>query len=212
MLTRRAGVELAPHNILVAGVVQGLALVTFPAASAVFTSVSEYDLSSTEYGGMFVPQAITAIGASLLSAGLTRRLGSKRIYLLGLLANLLAMSLLVLSRFVMREHALALGLLLVATGCLGVGFGFTVPTINTLAAAFFPRQVDKALLGLNALLGLGTALAPVFVALFVGLGVWWGLHLIYGETTVVALTMAALAVVIVRGLANVVAETPHARM
>jgi hypothetical protein len=28
---------------------------------------------------------------------------------------------------------------------------------------------------LNALLGLGTALAPVFVALFVGLGFWWGL-------------------------------------
>ena len=28
---------------------------------------------------------------------------------------------------------------------------------------------------LNALLGLGTALAPVFVAIFVGLGFWWGL-------------------------------------
>ena len=31
------------------------------------------------------------------------------------------------------------------------------------------------MLTLNALLGLGTALAPVFVALFVGLGFWWGL-------------------------------------
>jgi fucose permease len=30
---------------------------------------------------------------------------------------------------------------------------------------------------LNALLGLGTALAPVFVALFTGLGFWWGLPL-----------------------------------
>jgi hypothetical protein len=30
-------------------------------------------------------------------------------------------------------------------------------------------------LALNALLGLGTALAPVFVAIFVGLGFWWGL-------------------------------------
>ena len=28
---------------------------------------------------------------------------------------------------------------------------------------------------LNALLRLGTALAPVFVAIFVGLGFWWGL-------------------------------------
>lgn len=35
--------------------------------------------------------------------------------------------------------------------------------------------MDKALLALNALLGAGTVLAPVFVALFVGLGRWWGL-------------------------------------
>jgi fucose permease len=39
---------------------------------------------------------------------------------------------------------------------------------------------------LNALLGLGTALAPVLAAVFVGLGVWWGLPL------VVALLLAVL--------------------
>ena len=33
-------------------------------------------------------------------------------------------------------------------------------------------------LTLNALLGLGTALAPVFVAVFVGLGFWWGLPIL----------------------------------
>ena len=31
---------------------------------------------------------------------------------------------------------------------------------------------------LNALLGLGTVLAPVFVAIFDGLGFWWGLPLL----------------------------------
>ncbi|MQM29731.1 MAG: MFS transporter, partial [Candidatus Accumulibacter phosphatis] len=95
---------------------------------------------------MFVPQAITAISASLLGAGLARRLGAKRIYLLGLLANLLAMALLIVSSLVMRQHALAYGLLLVATASLGVGFGFTVPTLNTFAAAFFPQRVDRAVL------------------------------------------------------------------
>jgi len=164
--------------VYLAGVVQGVALVTFPAASAVFTGADGYDLSSTEYGGMFVPQAITAISASLLGAGLARRLGAKRIYLLGLLANLLAMALLIVSSLVMRQHALAYGLLLVATASLGVGFGFTVPTLNTFAAAFFPQRVDRAVLALNALLGLGTALAPLFVALFVGLGIWWGLPVV----------------------------------
>jgi MFS family permease len=164
--------------IYVAGVIQGVALVTFPAAGAVFTSASGYGLSSTEYGAMFVPQAITAIGSALLGAGLTRSLGAKRVYLLGLLGNLLAMTLLIVSQFVIHAHLLAFSILLAATACMGVGFGFTVPALNTFAAGFFPTRVDKAVLGLNALLGLGTALAPVFIAIFVGLGIWWGLPLL----------------------------------
>jgi len=167
-------------TVYVAGLIQGVALVTFPAASAVFTSSSDYGLSSTEYGGMFVPQAVMAIISSLLGAGLRKRLGTKRIYMMGLFANLLAMSLLVVSRFVMKEHSLAYAILLVATACMGIGFGFTVPAVNTFAAAFFPKKVDRAVLVLNALLGLGTALAPVFIALFVGLGIWWGLPVLVG--------------------------------
>jgi MFS family permease len=167
-------------TVYTAGVIQGVGLVTFPAASAVFTSASDYGLSSTEYGGMFVPQAIMAVAASLLGAGLRSRLGTKRIYLLGLFANLLAMALLVVSRFVMIDHSLAYGILLVATTCMGIGFGFTVPALNTFAAAFFPQKVDKAVLALNALLGLGTALAPVFIAVFAGLGIWWGLPVLVG--------------------------------
>jgi fucose permease len=163
-----------------AGLIQGVALVTFPAASVVFTSATGYGLSRTEYGGMFVPQAVTAIGSALLGAGLARRLGAKRIFVIGLVANLASMALLVLSRFVMSEQAVAYVVLLVATGCLGVGFGFTVPTLNTFAAAFFPDKVDKAVLALNALLGSGTALAPILVAVFVGLGIWWGLPVLVG--------------------------------
>lgn len=106
-------------TVYAAGLVQGIGLVTFPAASAVFTSPHGYGLSSTAYGGMFVPQAAMAIVASLLGAGLRSRLGTKRIYLLGLLANLLAMTLLIASRFVMQEHSWAYGILLVATACMG---------------------------------------------------------------------------------------------
>ncbi|HEY5372735.1 MAG TPA: MFS transporter [Polyangiaceae bacterium] len=165
-------------TVYTAGLIQGVALVTFPAANAVFTSASDYGLSTAEYGGMFVPQAVLAIIASLLGAGLRKRLGTKRIYMLGLVANLLAMSLLVASSFVMKEHSLAYGILLSATACLGIGFGFTVPAVNTFAAELFPKAVHRAVLMLNALLGLGTALAPVFIAWFVGLGIWWGLPLL----------------------------------
>ena len=167
-------------TVYTAGLIQGVALVTFPAANAVFMSSSDYGLSSTEYGGMFVPQAVMAIISSLLGAGLRKRAGTKLIYLLGLFANLLAMTLLVASRFVMKDHSLAYGILLVATGCMGIGFGFTVPAVNTFAAAFFPKKVDRAVLVVNALLGLGTALSPVFIAIFVGLGIWWGLPVLVG--------------------------------
>jgi fucose permease len=161
--------------VYVASVIQGLALVTFPAASTVFTSPQHYGLSSTEYGSMFVPQAITAIGSSLLGAGLVRRLGIKRIYLLGLTADLVSMAVLFSSQFFISNSGVAYGMLLLATASLGIGFGLTVPALNTFTAAFFPQRIDSAVLVLNALLGLGTVLAPVFVAVFIGLGIWWGL-------------------------------------
>lgn len=160
-----------------AGVVQGVALVTFPAASAVFTSPQYYNLTSTQYGAMFLPQALTAIMSALLGASMARSLGAKRIFTLGLVANLLSMLLLVLSQLAIGHGSLAYLILLLATTSLGLGFGLTVPALNTLAASFFPERVDSAVLILNALLGLGTALAPVFVALFTGLGFWWGLPL-----------------------------------
>ena len=53
-----------------AGLVQGIALVTFPAASTIFTARGSYDLSGSQYGVMFVPQMGTVILASLLGAGL----------------------------------------------------------------------------------------------------------------------------------------------
>jgi MFS family permease len=86
--------------VYAAGLVQGIVLVTFPAASTIFTDPAQYDLSSTQYGTMFLPQVVTAIIASLLGGRLARRLGSKRVYLAGLLANLASMALLIVSQFV----------------------------------------------------------------------------------------------------------------
>jgi fucose permease len=166
--------------VYAAAVIQGIVLVTFPAVSAIFTGRAYYGLSTAEYGGMFVPQAITAILASLLGAGLTRHIGGKRVFQLGLVADLLSMALLFVSQFATGHPPLAYGLLLGATACLGVGFGFVVPAVNTFTAAFFPEKVDTAILTLNALLGLGTALAPVFAIIFVGLGIWWGLPVLMG--------------------------------
>ena len=115
------------------------------------------------------------LGAGLLWPGLTRRASEKTICLVGLAADLASMVLLIASWLLVHQHTAAFALLLVATACLGAGFGLTVPALNTLAAAFHPAAADKSVLVLNALLGLGTALAPVFVAVFTGLGFWVGL-------------------------------------
>jgi fucose permease len=157
-----------------AGLVQGITLVTFPAASSIFTDPTAYDLSNTQYGAMFLPQVLTAITTSLLGATMARRFTAKRVLLVGLAANITAMVVLVVTSALESDPA-AYTLLLVATGALGVGFGLTVPVLNTYAAAFHPDGADGAILLLNALLGLGTATAPVFVAVFDGLGFWWGL-------------------------------------
>ncbi|MGH3406088.1 MAG: MFS transporter, partial [Streptosporangiaceae bacterium] len=174
----------------IAGLVQGIVLVSFPAASTIFTSRGDYGLSSAQYGAMFLPQVLTAIAGSLTGARLAARIGLKRVYLLGLTLSLVSMGLLLVSAPVKTHEAVAYPLLLVATAFLGAGFGLTVPTLNTYASAFHPAAVDSAVLTLNALLGLGTVLAPVFVAVFVGLGFWWGLPAVSAALLIVLLLVS----------------------
>jgi fucose permease len=179
------------NTVYAAGLVQGIALVTFPAASTIFTDPSQYSLSSSQYGAMFLPQVVTAVTGALLAGRLAQRIGIKRVFLAGLLADLASMVLLIVSQFATSDQPVAYGLLLAATACLGAGFGLTVPALNTLTAAFHPDRVDASVLALNALLGLGTALAPVFVAIFVGLGFWWGLPVMSSGLLLVLIALAA---------------------
>ncbi|HEX9066518.1 MAG TPA: MFS transporter [Streptosporangiaceae bacterium] len=176
--------------VYAAGLVQGITLVTFPAASTIFTSRSGYGLSAGQYGLMFVPQVVAAILASLGGARLAGRTGWKLVYLSGLAANLAAMALLIGSRFAESDQPAAYPLLLAATACLGLGFGLTVPAVNTFTAQFHPAAVDRSILVLNALLGLGTALAPVFVAIFTGLGAWVGMPVLAAILLVALLTVS----------------------
>ena len=193
--------------VYAAGLVQGVALVTFPAASSILTSPDYYGLTSTAYGGLFLPQALAAISGALAGAGLTRRYGVKRIFLAGLVADVASMSLLVVSQLFIGDGPLPYAMLLLATTCLGIGFGLVVPAINTLASAFFAAAADRAVLYLNALLGLGTALAPVLVAIFVGLGFWWGLPAVVA-VLLVALIGASLGLPLRAGVAPAPGAAP----
>src|SRR5215469_12959197 len=106
------------RTVNAAGLVQGITLVTFPAASTIFIASDAYHLSNSQYGAMFVPQMITAVGASLLGATLAHRIGGKDVYLLGLLANLASMLLLIGSWLVVANQAFAFPLLMLATAAL----------------------------------------------------------------------------------------------
>jgi MFS family permease len=165
-------------SVYAAGVVQGIGLVTFPAAGAILTSSAHYGLGTSAYGMLFLPQALMAILSSLFGERISSLLGGpRRVFLFGILFNALSMVLLLSSQFLIGHKGITYPLLMIATTCMGLAFGLTVPAINTFAAGFFPRAVDRALLALNTLLGLGTALAPVIVSLFLGFGIWWGLPL-----------------------------------
>ena len=140
-----------------AAVVQGLALVTFPAASSIFTTADGFGFDSTRYGTMFLPQVVFAILASGLAPKFARRWSLRRVLLVGFAGNIVSMALLSLSGLLLGAPDVTFGVLLAATGALGLGFGATVMALNTYAETLFPESADRAVLVLNALLGLGTA-------------------------------------------------------
>lgn len=161
--------------IYTAALIQGLVLVAFPAASDIFTSADFHDLSSSEYGSLFLPMVVAAILASTLGGLLARRWGLKPLLLAGLGADLLAMLLLASSQLTIGNSGLAYATLLLAMTALGLGFGTTLTALNALAMGHFPERPERALTALHALLGTGTALAPLLTALVGGLGAWWAL-------------------------------------
>ena len=69
-----------------AGLVQGVALVTFQAASSIFTGPHPqgYGFTTSQYGAMFLPQVILTILASSLAPTLAQLWHLKRVFLLGL--------------------------------------------------------------------------------------------------------------------------------
>ena len=174
--------------IYAAGLLQGIALVAFPASSTILTDPHTYHFTKTQYGSLFIPQSLFSIVTALLNAEFCKYFGANRTLAIGLGANFSSMALLTLSVLMMDSRELAYGMLMVATSCLGIGFGMVVPTINRIAEELWPKKSNEAVLTLNAILGVGTTLAPVLIALFSAMSFWWGLPL--------SLTFALLALML----------------
>ena len=158
--------------IYATGLMQGLVLVTVPAASSVFTDPHSFGFSASQYGALFIPQVIMSIIAALVAPKISSRIGSKIVYQAGLAFNCLAAALVALSQYFIG-HPMAYICVMLSTSAVGAAFGTTLPMINVYAQRFFPKNSAGALTGLHSLLGTGTALAPLLVVVFVKQFGWW---------------------------------------
>lgn len=156
-----------------AGLVQGLALVSFPAAATILTASDGYAFTSSQYGAIFLPLFVGAVLSSLLAPALARRRSLKSVLLAGFGCNALSMAAFALSSTLIHLPDVAYAMVLAATGLLGIGFGSILTAINAYAASFFPRRSETAITALHTLLGTGTAMAPLIVSLLADGGGWW---------------------------------------
>jgi FHS family glucose/mannose:H+ symporter-like MFS transporter len=172
------------------GLAQGLALVSFPAAATILTAADGYGLSSSQYGGIFLPLFVGSVLASLLAPALARHRSLRTVLMTGFVANGASMATFALSSVMTGVPGIAYVMVLAATGLLGIGFGAALTAINAFAAGFFPNRSETAVTALHTLLGTGTALAPLIVALLAKAGQWWLLPV---AIAVAALGLALLA-------------------
>ena len=166
--------RLAPiATLYLAGMLQGLTLVSFPASSAVLKQL--HGFTDAQYGAIFLPQVAAAIVGALAGGSLANRLGLKPLLWLSLAINALSQGLLAGS--LMLSPGAAYAAVLSGTASLGLAFGLSGAPLNGYPPLFFPSRRDTAIVALHTFLGLGLAIGPVIASPFVMAGHWIGFPL-----------------------------------
>lgn len=165
--------------IYLAGFLQGSAFVLIPALGNTLAA-APYHFSSSAYAWLFLPQTAGAIIGAAAAGWVQRRLGMGRLFRLGLMANLMAMLLLLAAAH--GGGQLAYTLILAESLLLGLGFGWTLAAINHYSAYFFSRSASAAITTLNAVIGGATALSPLVLSALQARWNWsvWPLALAIG--------------------------------
>jgi fucose permease len=166
--------------VYLSGLLQGVALILFPAAGPLFTDPGFHALTSSQFGLLFTPQIVAAIAASAFAARCATYSGMKRMLLLGLVLNVLSMLLLAASHGLIGMGGLAYLLLLLGTSAVGAGFGFTISALNAYAFDLFQDRADAAVSGLHASIGMGQVGSSLILGFFLSLGFWWWAPLVIG--------------------------------
>lgn len=152
---------------------QGIAFVIFPAASVILTSSNYQNLSSNEYGTLFIPMILGAVFISGVGGPFAKKYSVRSLLIPGVILNAFSMAGLAATEGFLEMHKTIYFMLLISMFFLGSGFGATLTSLNTLIIEQFPSHSATALTSLHAVLGIGTALAPKIVNLFVDIDRWW---------------------------------------
>lgn len=157
--------------LYLAGLVQGLAIVSFPASSAVLKQV--HGFTDAQYGAIFLPQVALAVIGAFAGGAWSARLGLATLLRTALFLH--AVSELLLASTAILAPAPAFVAVMLATGCLGLAFGVSGAPLNGLPPLFFPRRSNTAIVAMHTLIVLGLALGPIVTDRFIVAGAWVGL-------------------------------------
>ncbi|MGH8672342.1 MAG: MFS transporter [Burkholderiales bacterium] len=154
--------------VYLAGLLQGLTLVSFPASSAVLRQT--HGFSDAQYGAIFLPQVALAVIGSVAGALLARRLGLKTLLWIALLANAASQALLAWSAS--WPASAAYTAILFGTASMGFGFGLSGAPLNAYPPLFFPNRRSTAVVALHTVLGLGLMFGPLYCAWLLAHDAW----------------------------------------
>jgi len=165
---------------------QGLTLVSFPAAATILKTAG---LSDAAFGAIFLPQVAAAVLGALAGGTLSSRIGLFPVLVIALIAN--AGSQLLLAMATAIAPALLTPCLMIGTALLGLGFGLAGAPFNSLPGRLFPGRGDTALVVAHSSLGAGLALGPLLLQSLMSAGAWRADPLILaGTATLLALLTA----------------------
>ncbi len=155
------------------GFMQGVAFVIIPAASTIFKSPGEGGISDAQYGYLTLPMITAAILSTSFLPKFLSYFGRKKVYFLGLAANILYMLFVGLTFFVKQDASMSFFLLMSGNLMVGIAFGLTVAVLNIYTVEVAPQKSDPLLTGLHACLGIGAAMSPQLIKFaHSNLGAW----------------------------------------
>jgi MFS family permease len=166
-----------------------MAQVSFAASATVFRE--RLGFTDSQYGSIFLPQIALATLGAIAGGALARRLGLRRLLVLGTAA--LAASQAALLASVLVGAPAAFLTVLAGTGLMGLGAGLSAAPMNAYPQLLFPFGRETAVVGVHAVNGLGLTAGPLLAGLLLASDAWVLFPMVLGAANL-GLAIAALRV------------------